>query len=313
MYLYIVGRPHCGSTILDIVLGSSRSIESVGELASSIHFGERAYCGCGETIEACHFWNRVKTTVVEKGGLDWETTSNAIAEQAHLRHFLATLFQPRSLLEKSVVARSVPLIEEAVAHLSGKPHMLDSTKEATRGLLLLKTHPAARIIHLVRDPRRAVASHYWRFRKGNGYFHFLRRKYHAPKMLVPFMIMAATAWFVGNFLCQIDRWVGGDRVMRIRYEDLSSRPTAILTEIGRWLDLSMDDVIARIERREPLEVGHNIGGNHIRLEKTVIFEAKEDGTYDMPAWLSILTVSICWPLMLAYGYPLTRVHRVASS
>jgi hypothetical protein len=32
MYIYIVGRPHSGSTILDIVLGNSSNIEGIGQL-----------------------------------------------------------------------------------------------------------------------------------------------------------------------------------------------------------------------------------------------------------------------------------------
>jgi hypothetical protein len=36
MYLYIVGRGHSGSMILDILLGNSSQIESVGQLLSGM-------------------------------------------------------------------------------------------------------------------------------------------------------------------------------------------------------------------------------------------------------------------------------------
>src|SRR5688572_27137486 len=36
MYIYIVGRPHSGSTILDIVLGNSSNIEGIGQLVSGM-------------------------------------------------------------------------------------------------------------------------------------------------------------------------------------------------------------------------------------------------------------------------------------
>ena len=34
MYIYIMGRAHSGSTILDVLLGNSERIHSVGELVS---------------------------------------------------------------------------------------------------------------------------------------------------------------------------------------------------------------------------------------------------------------------------------------
>src|SRR3954465_12970352 len=36
IYLYVMGRAHYGSTILDVVLGGGAAIESVGELVSGL-------------------------------------------------------------------------------------------------------------------------------------------------------------------------------------------------------------------------------------------------------------------------------------
>lgn len=42
MYLYIMGRAHCGSTILGIVLGGGGTIESVG--VAGPHWVVRGEC-----------------------------------------------------------------------------------------------------------------------------------------------------------------------------------------------------------------------------------------------------------------------------
>ena len=54
--------------------------------------------------------------------------------------------------------------ERAIARATGKPHIVNSSKEPTRGMMLLRFCPEARVIHLVRDPRRLMASNYWRFK-----------------------------------------------------------------------------------------------------------------------------------------------------
>ena len=55
---YIVGDGHSGSTLLDIIIGSSPNIFSAGELTfitrDSI-FEE--YCSCNKLIKECNTWS----------------------------------------------------------------------------------------------------------------------------------------------------------------------------------------------------------------------------------------------------------------
>ena len=53
MYLYIMGRGHSGSTILDILLGNSTRIESVGELLSGLSRADHQMCSCGVMVPDC--------------------------------------------------------------------------------------------------------------------------------------------------------------------------------------------------------------------------------------------------------------------
>ena len=72
MYVYIMGRGHSGSTILDIILGSSAAVESLGELVSGLGrcaAGEQ--CSCGSPMRECVFWCEVRRRF-EAQGYGWD-------------------------------------------------------------------------------------------------------------------------------------------------------------------------------------------------------------------------------------------------
>ncbi len=310
MLIYVMGRPHSGSTILDIALGNSASIESVGELVSGLRFAARGHrCACGETMLDCKYWMAIRAAFDEAGGSSdnspsWDVFATESFEQAHIKSFMSTLLAPSGSPRLRRLGAANARAAEVIAAATGKAHVLDSSKEPTRALMLLRFCPSARVIHLIRDPRRSLASHYWRFRKQGGYFHFLRRSYRAPSMLVPFMLIATVGWTVGHLSCEIARRFAPGRVFRVRYEDLAATPLDELRRIGDELGLQLDDLLEKLAHDEPLAIGHNVGGNQIRLDHEVTFRPEKGSAHDLPFWLEMMVLALCWPLMLAYGYRL---------
>jgi hypothetical protein len=304
MLLYIMSRPHSGSTILDILIGNSHAVEGVGQLVSDMGKLDKP-CACGASIRACPFWRTVREQV-EAAGITWDEAVAASVGQAHIRNFWRTW---RAKPDDSAMRRLAAITETvvgAIARTAGKPHVLDSSKEPTRGLFLIKHYPDARLIRLVRDPRSAVASHYWRL-KEKGYYHFLRRDWRVPQLGPVFLALAALSWSVGNLLGELAMRLAPDRGLLVRYEDLRDRPAAVLAQIGAALGLDLADSIARLEQGAPLGVQHIIGGNDVRLEAGLRFDPqKERKRRPLPAWVERLTVALCWPLMRRYGYALTR-------
>lgn len=307
MYLYIMSRPHSGSTILDIILGNGSAIESVGSLMTGLMLETSGtLCACGTPLQECSYWRAVRQEFTEHSTTDWRTAAELLVAHTHIRNLARTLLARPNDAAMHQLAQTSMEFERAVTATSGKQHMLDSSKEPTRGLMLLRFCPNARVIHLVRDPRRAVGSHYWRFKKWGGYLKFLRRTYKAPSMLIPFMLLEAVSWTVGNLIGEVARRFAPERAIRVRYEDLCSEPAAELRRIGKAFAIPLDDVIARVEHSGSLAVGHNADGNQIRTQKEVTFAPHKGTEQDVPLWLELLTVACCWPLMLAYGYPLRR-------
>lgn len=299
-YFYIVGRPHSGSTILDILLGNGSEVAGIGQLVSGM--GKTAdRCACGAAIGQCPFWGEVRERVAA-AGIAWEEAVAASTGQAHVRSFLRTLLartDDPALRRLAVITRA---IQNAVREASGKPHMLDSSKEPTRALFLARYCPQARFLRLVRHPRSSVASHYWRLRQ-KGYFHFLRKDRRQPALAPLFLVLAAASWTVGNLLGELAMRHARGRVLVLRYEDLRDDPVSALRRIGEAFGLDLSAVIDQVRAETALSAGHVIGGNGIRLEPGLRFDAaKERSRPQLPRWLELTTLALCWPMMRSYGY-----------
>lgn len=302
MYVYIMGRAHSGSTILDVLLGNSERIHSVGELVSGI--GSADYrCSCGQPLRSCPFWSGIGARSGDDGGMIWGAAAKASVAQAHVRSLVATWWaRPGAAPHLDRLADATRRLAATISAASGKPVVLDSSKEPTRALFLLKFLDEARLIHLVRDPRQVVASYYWRLESDRG-FKFLRRRYRATRLRPLFLIVAAASWLLGNLICELITRVDPRRVLLVRYEDLSARPAVELRRIGAALKLSVDGPVDRIERGDGFPIGHNIGGNQIAKEGMVRFlPGQKPERARLPRAIERGTVLLCWPLMRRYGY-----------
>ena len=68
--IYISGDGHSGSTLLDILLGSQKSVFSSGELNNISREGLlQEYCSCDKQLGDCELWSDIFEKWLAKSGI----------------------------------------------------------------------------------------------------------------------------------------------------------------------------------------------------------------------------------------------------
>jgi hypothetical protein len=328
--LKITGLGRSGSTILDIVLGNHPRIESVGEVGNLMRNGwvsreslrgidprglRVPICTCGKRLdvlyvstpeEACPFWSSVRREWVERTGGDgiegypklqeaFELSRPALLAQRCLR-LLREERRPSAAFRE--YARLTRAFFESVRAVSGKPVVVDSSKDAM-GTLALGMVPGIDLhaVHLVRDGRGVVTSLGKTFKKD------VQAGIMWDHMGKP-MWKAVARWTVVNLASE---WVCGQlgpgRAMRLRYEDFAADPETALEGIGSLVGLDLAGVADAAASGEPMRVGHNVGGNRTKKSRVVALrpDDQEWRSALSPAEQRLSWASMGW-LMRRYGY-----------
>ena len=89
--------------------------------------------------------------------------------------------------------------------------------------------------------------------------------------------------------------------------DHATKLRRLTRRFWRWSQARPDHCVLllrdMLDRGAVVEIGHNIGGNQVRLEQEVRFDANKERTRPpIPRWLENMTIALCWPLMGRYGY-----------
>ena len=229
--IYITSLGASGSTLVDLLLSAHPEVFSVGEvvnLSELTHLkrNDRAVyalgneCTCGApTLAECPFWARVDEVIREGSGLSLKDLELHVHNREHFE-------------------RDNRLLFEAVAEVSGKRYVLDSSKDPKRLAALLGAGFAdVRPIHLFRDPRGMINSR-------------LKRGYRLLRMCLFFNYRT---WLIRRALRGVDSMV-------LRYDRLTKDPTPEIERAMRSVGLEFDPGQLEWAGRER----HNIGGNRMR-------------------------------------------------
>lgn len=145
--IYIVGSSHSGSTLLDLLLGSHSSIQSVGEakkipeLRAQISRGGHPVCTCRQELTQCPFWAELLSR--DFGDLQRD-------------------------------ARAIAPLYARILEKQKKSVLLDSSKVLGRALLFARSGLFDPLfVHLVRDSRAIVFSNKRKKTKNKGRGHGL--------------------------------------------------------------------------------------------------------------------------------------------
>ena len=295
--IYIMGRGHNGSTVLDGLLGNAVEIESVGELVSGLSRYPDELVSTGETMAESAYWQKVVSRYAERSGCVPAESFAWLARHTHPRQLLTWLWAgPQHPAVLKALAINTHLAS-AIAEVAGKPVVLDSSKEYSRGLFLCKFYPHSKVVHLVRSPIATVHSYQKR-----PTFKFLRRSFKMHSRTAPLVICTVLcSWSVGCLLASIIKHLYPARVLTIRYEDLCAQPRQELEKLATFIGVDLSALAAKVEQRQPLTIGHNIGGNKMRFQQQFTFTPDHD---KKPLSLAyrLLALLVNGPFLLLHRY-----------
>lgn len=238
--IYIVGRGHSGSTLLDLLISSHSATISVGEIKSfsqkkkdkGRHLLEEP-CTCGAAkIRDCKFWTKVNGALQKNDGLTLDVLDVYHDDPETFKKHNRALYR-------------------AVQEVSGKNYIVDSSKDIKRLAWLVRCGCFdIRPVHLMRNPLGVINS---QIRLGHDWVDHTR-KYTAVTMQTRRLLRDVQYW-------------------KIRYEDLAGNPGTTLAETMRWLGLSYE----KTQLNWPTHLHHNVNGNRMRFKRNK--EIKVDNSW----------------------------------
>lgn len=303
--IYIIGAGRSGSTLLDTVLANHPDVVGVGELVNlhSAGWTSNEVCACGKLGTECSFWTRVREAWQRR--VPEATVEGYIALQKRIEFYsglglmqiarmLRQRFSPTA--EFQAYLRQTEALYLAIAEVSGKSVVVDSSKHPLRGALL--AHLKAidlRLVHLVRDARAVT----WSRKKALD----ADKKSGVQLAIRPRPAWYSVAyWAFVNVLSLIICLVRRKQSVRMRYEDFVAEPQAQLERIGRVCGLDYSATAQALLAGESLKVEHPIAGNRMRMKGSVTLKPDWEWRERLPA----RDRAVCWLcagwLLLAFGY-----------
>ena len=301
-YLYIVGRGHSGSTIFSMLMNESSNVASEGEIVIGFRPGyESKRCANGEIFSASPFWNRVKPAFERRTGGSFADGVRFLNQRAYCLHVPGQLLAAsgsRAVLEEK---RLIEALYDSIAEASERPAVLDSSKELSVAIFLLRYVPETKLIHFVRSPF-GVADSYVKRVKAARTFHVFRIGFRVERHYFVPMVTSALLWSVESLVCELLRLVYPKRVITAHYEDLCAQPIALLERLEAFTGLSLAGAKAAAAERRVMEPRHALSANRLMRGEQIAFSPKQG----LPRHLTRLDkaiVALCtFPMAIAYGY-----------
>jgi hypothetical protein len=305
--MFIGGYSRSGSTLLSRVLGEAPGAVCVGETRFLWTRGllENVECGCGVPFRSCSFWGAVADRAF--GGWDRVDPRALAAIDRRTNRYqslplhLAPQLRPgmRAALER--YAEQLASLYGAIACVSGARTIIDTSKDPTFACLLMRVpNVDLRLVHLVRDSR-AVAYSWTR-----------RRRLVSPiagEEFMPRFDSAVTAgkWLAWNLACEALS-LSPAPYTRLTYERFVASPRSVLEELSTFAATNLTPPPAQLDAHSVALGDHHIfSGNPMRT-RTGRLPIRLDTEWQdaMPASQRTRVTAISWPLLLRYGYSLSR-------
>lgn len=266
--VYILGSAHCGSTLLDMALGTSKKAFSMGELAFYNHYlqkiphkkidAKRGFvCTCKKQVSDCPFWKSVKKAVGENGPI--------IKNRGHIETYkiFFNLLIPFKILHFPIRIGKNRKVLDAVFKTASKNkkglvYLIDSSKDPRR------------LYELILDgniPNRNILVLYL-IRGGQAYLNSYKKDVSSISGVKNRSIfITLLEWLGVHIACQRLLRKYNIKYKVVKYHDFAKRPDEVLGKINAFLGLEdgrdIDEYIQTINRTRY----HNLHGNFVKFKK----------------------------------------------
>lgn len=301
-YLYIVGRGHSGSTIFSMLMSESSNVASEGEIVIGFRPGyEGKRCANGEVFSASPFWTKVGSAFERRAGGSFAEGVRVLNQRAYCLHVPGQVLAAsgsRDVLEQK---RLIEALYDSIAEASERPVVLDSSKELSTAIFLLRHVPEAKLIHFVRSPF-GIADSYVKRVKAAKTFHVFRIGFRVERHYFVPMMISALLWGVESLACELLRLIYPKRVITVHYEDLCGQPVALLERLETFTGLSLAGAKAAAAERRVMHPGHALSGNHLMRGAQIAFSPKRGLTRHLTRFDKAMVALCTFPMAMTYGY-----------
>lgn len=267
--VFICSAGHSGSTLLDMLLGSHSTAESVGELIHlPMDMALNNDCACGSPMRDCSLWPEVMRRM---GGdpvgdpyalnLGYAIAKVGDSKRTSMLHRMLT--RPKIAMKYYQLRYGLPFVDtltpgfthginntlavyDHVRALTGKSVIVDSTKHYVRAASIYLQQPErTRVVVLVRDGRGVF---YSGVKRGFGRNYSLR------------------AWnsHYKRALELLDRHVPESHRTLVHYEDMVMDTERTISRLCDFLDMDFEP--AMLDFRSVIH--HNVNGNDMKFTST---------------------------------------------
>lgn len=272
--VYIAGYGRSGSTLLEGIMSCQPGMVALGEVSFLMsHWQDNAAaCACQANIGTCSFWSpickRFLSEVAMAPGdiykLQQKVEACRTRRLMHLKPWATTSDIKRYQV---VMTRLYDAIKDSCP--PGTTHLIDSSKTAYTSAMkpqhLLQNRAVdLYVIHLIRDLRGVIWSIVFR-----GLNRRLDQKL-SSKASMP-GARAIVGWIAANRAAdRLRLLLPIARYYRLRYEDLVSKPEAVLKNLGAFLGVDFSGVAQKIDEGIIPPLRHQVGGNRMRKEQRLL-------------------------------------------
>ncbi|MCP5382486.1 MAG: sulfotransferase [Kordiimonadaceae bacterium] len=287
--IYLMGAGRSGTTALATFLGASSEIQVLGEMHQFFeHIYKSKTCSCNCKLINCEYWGKVlellPQELIQKAESLNQMECSVEAHSTVLHH----LIHSNNFKNSDLYLSSMAQILQTCQQVNDKEVLLDSAKFISRALALRNIEKIdLKVIYMVRDVR--------------GVVHSFAKKVQTSRGTLSSIVY----YLIVNIVAEISCRLGfKGKYIKVRYEDMMSSPVDFFNELEDFLGIDLENTKHSILNDKEFEIGHIIGGNRLKNNSAIKFNADNDWKKSRSKFGQVLTYLCALPIMILNRYPI---------